>query len=350
MILVIRTVVALVVWILIGAFVGGYLAYYVDPVWAWWMQVLALALPAIVAALIPATVLAFLLHRRGLALTCLAALLLFGIRHAPFGLVHGTRSVGEDTIRFLTYNAHGAKGFEDGDRAGVLPLAAKTSPDVICFQEFAAVPGSRPRGSVLDSLAVDGYQMAAALPDGKRRASQRPILSRYPVRAVQTHSLSPRAESYVVHATLEAPGGTFDVYNVHLAGLSALRPWRGGNLLDPRDWILFFRSSSSSYVLRSRESLELRALLEKRERPAIVCGDFNATSNQWTYRHGAAGMKDAFREAGKGWGKTYHARLPLVRIDYILASDEWKVIGADVLRGADSDHRAVVADLDLEAE
>ena len=49
----------------------------------------------------------------------------------------------------------------------------------------------------------------------------------------------------------------------------------------------------------------------------IVCGDFNNTAYSWVYNQISSDKKDAFIEAGKGFGKTFDYFLP-TRIDFIL--------------------------------
>ena len=52
----------------------------------------------------------------------------------------------------------------------------------------------------------------------------------------------------------------------------------------------------------------------------IVCGDFNNTAYSWMYHEISKNKKDAFIEAGKGFGKTYNYWFPL-RIDFILTDE-----------------------------
>mgnify|MGYP006177651277 CR=1 FL=1 len=78
----------------------------------------------------------------------------------------------------------------------------------------------------------------------------------------------------------------------------------------------------------------------------LVVGDFNSTMHHWEYRQVARGLRNVFTMRGRAWGATYHAALPLVRIDHILASPEWEVVSARVPTAhAFSDHRPVVARL-----
>jgi vancomycin resistance protein VanJ len=88
--------------------------------------------------------------------------------------------------------------------------------------------------------------------------------------------------------------------------------------------------------------------------PAILMGDFNTSDQSDSYALlPAAGLTDAFRAAGWGFGVTWPARRkhhdvplpPLVRIDYIWLTSDFRPVRAWVGPPAGSDHLPVVADL-----
>ncbi len=93
--------------------------------------------------------------------------------------------------------------------------------------------------------------------------------------------------------------------------------------------------------------------------PTIVMGDFNTTDQGDSYRRLArAGLRDAWRMAGWGYGATYPARpegnrtLPaarLVRIDYVWVTGEFAVRRAWLGPDAGSDHLPVLADVAWQA-
>jgi vancomycin resistance protein VanJ len=84
--------------------------------------------------------------------------------------------------------------------------------------------------------------------------------------------------------------------------------------------------------------------------PRIVAGDFNAPEASPVIRTlQAAGLRDAFSAAGRGWGFSYgHALrwgLPFLRIDHILVGRGLGVARCVVGSGRASDHLAVIADI-----
>ncbi len=86
--------------------------------------------------------------------------------------------------------------------------------------------------------------------------------------------------------------------------------------------------------------------------PTLVTGDLNAPVQSLVCRRlFGAGLRDAFTQAGFGYGYTYggytRVRRPYVRIDHILASRQWQVRHCWVGNAAGSDHCPVIADLTL---
>ena len=58
-------------------------------------------------------------------------------------------------------------------------------------------------------------------------------------------------------------------------------------------------------------------------------------------------LVDVWAAVGNGPGPTFEARHPFARIDYVLVSEELVPVAAEVVDTRASDHRPVVADLDL---
>lgn len=80
---------------------------------------------------------------------------------------------------------------------------------------------------------------------------------------------------------------------------------------------------------------------------SIVCGDFNDNPMSYTYYRMTRGRKDAFMEAGHGFGATYATLWPMLRIDYILYPERYRALRHDIPRLPFSDHYPVVTELEL---
>src|SRR5690606_23433143 len=140
---------------------------------------------------------------------------------------------------------------------------------------------------------------------------------------------------------VEWEGQPIAIYNVHLHSFGPERPWKDGALLSPKAWRAALRAYQDDFRHRAEQARQLRRWLEREPLPFLVCGDLNSTPANWVYGHIARGLQDSFRAKGEGWGMTFPATWPLVRIDYVLASPHWRVHRAFVYDGLSSDHRPV---------
>ena len=82
----------------------------------------------------------------------------------------------------------------------------------------------------------------------------------------------------------------------------------------------------------------LAALAETRESPILIGGDFNMPSDDSTMSALKANYQFGFEQAGWGYGYTRPTRLPWIRIDHILASQDWSVRSCQVGPDFGSDH------------
>lgn len=106
--------------------------------------------------------------------------------------------------------------------------------------------------------------------------------------------------------------------------------------------------------LRAEQIAALAHTVDAIEGDLVVAGDFNTAEGESVHGEIAARMRDAFIEAGYGFGFTFPVnarrffRLPLVRIDYVWYRGALHARSARVTRAnGNSDHRIVVADLEL---
>jgi vancomycin resistance protein VanJ len=77
----------------------------------------------------------------------------------------------------------------------------------------------------------------------------------------------------------------------------------------------------------------------------ILAGDFNMPIESRIYRDNWSGFRNAFSEAGTGWGTTKQTSWFGIRIDHILYTTPWQCRKAWVGPAMGSDHRPLIADL-----
>jgi endonuclease/exonuclease/phosphatase family metal-dependent hydrolase len=103
----------------------------------------------------------------------------------------------------------------------------------------------------------------------------------------------------------------------------------------------------SAYSYRVEQVQTIKQVLDTSKMPTILTGDFNDIPNSYTYSVLSKNMKDAFLQTGFGIGQTFSSILPILRIDYILASKDFKVLQSKRQKINLSDHYPVVADVSL---
>jgi len=81
--------------------------------------------------------------------------------------------------------------------------------------------------------------------------------------------------------------------------------------------------------------------------PYIISGDFNDTPASYSVNQMAKGLKNAFREKGSGFGRTYNGSFPNYQIDYIMASTQFDIASYHITEKKLSDHYPVRSDLVL---
>lgn len=81
--------------------------------------------------------------------------------------------------------------------------------------------------------------------------------------------------------------------------------------------------------------------------PVIASGDFNSLPTSYVYHTIKGKLKDAFIKKGFGFGQTYIALSPTLRIDYILPAETFKVHQFTCPYIKASDHFPVVTDISV---
>jgi len=137
---------------------------------------------------------------------------------------------------------------------------------------------------------------------------------------------------------LDLDGEPLFLTNLHLetprAGFELIR---AGRL---RGGILKVREKS---LLRTIELRQARAWTDGFDGPHLVLGDFNTPQESRPYRQAWAGWQNTFSLAGSGLGGTRLNGWIRVRIDHILANEEWKVMEAWLEEDVGSDHLPIAA-------
>lgn len=344
--------------LLILLFLVGYASAYLPPRWFWWTGLLATIIPYTSLLLLLVAPVIFVRGDRALRVFHLAVLVAVVVRFFPGHSLFATREPAEDDLVLMTFNAPVRGPNPDTLARATLRLVEAVDPDLLALQEPVVwMSPSHPAGvratphlqAVVDSLR---YEVTVPKGAGPPFDIEQPVVSRIGIEDQSQIILPPAAGTervnYVARMRFRWKGREAVLYNVHLHTVGERKPWHDDNirLFNPAYWRPYLRWYREAYLRRAWEAEQVRKALERETLPVILTGDFNSTVHHWEYRHLARGLRNAFTVRGREWGATYHARLPLVRIDHILVSPEWEVIEAHVPEAhAFSDHRPVVARL-----
>ena len=81
--------------------------------------------------------------------------------------------------------------------------------------------------------------------------------------------------------------------------------------------------------------------------PMIISGDFNNTSFSYVYKEIKGNLKDAFKESGNGFGRTFDFDFFPIRIDFILTDKRFKIQRFKTFDQHLSDHYPIMATFKL---
>jgi endonuclease/exonuclease/phosphatase (EEP) superfamily protein YafD len=151
----------------------------------------------------------------------------------------------------------------------------------------------------------------------------------------------------MLHCTVESPGRDIDFYSIHLQS-----PHNGLSAVLDRKTVLrpsYSAALAAEIDQRWRESEDAQGALGGPAASPVLAGDFNLPADSAIYRRYWSGYRDAFAEAGLGFGYTEWPQVRLlsfgIRIDHVLAGSGWRCrrcwVGPDV----GSDHLPLLAEL-----
>lgn len=323
----------------------SYSAAWVNPKTFWPLSFFALPFPwLLLANLLFIGFWAFI--RKYQALLSLGCLLLGWTHLTGFVGLNLPGPVDKAALTVKTFNAYGfRKEAVTGKRytAEEMPRYFPTEGiDVLCLQEF---PTYYPRNCFIDYFRNQaGFKYVHAIPNGALA-----IFSRYPIEKTHTHYFVKHFNGFQ-WADIKVEGKLVRVFNLHLQsnGVSGManEVAKEGNLQDKKTWNKVKGMAGRFKRAEQRRVEQTEAVvaeIQKSPHPVLVCGDFNATPQSYSYRQLSQGLKDAFREAGTGLGTTYAGKIPALRIDYQLYSPALQALDQDIRTERLSDHHSVVA-------
>ena len=336
--------IVLAVLLLVSAW-GGH----INPHTFGWQVSLTLIFPFLVVAVF-AFMIAWLVvtSRKWLLSFCTLLLCVCQIRtYCPINM---SQPVPKGSIKVVSYNTYGLGwGQKDSTiHSQMMDYLRHSDADLLCAQESNYNMGHKQR--VESAVAHWAYRDSVFFEKGGNALtlfSNFPILDRHIVR-----SSSPNHVCVVYRVKIESD--TVVVVNCHFIS----------NAINPADKATYQkivtisdRDSTSEDILRlgrkvndaglrrADQADSLALYLERyKDKPVIVCGDFNESPLSYVHTRLCRQLNDAYTASGNGPGISYHLNKMYFRLDNILCSDHWRSFGAKVdNRQKMSDHYPIEA-------
>lgn len=307
---------------------------YISPKTFSWLNLLSLGFPILMVAYILLTLMWIVLWKKRAIVFLLFGLLFF---NATIRWVNYTpASTKTPDLKMMSFNIKGGKYGQDK----IQQFVSRNNPDIVLLQECS------------DVSYFKGF------PEKKANAVVS-ILSKYKIisqkELIENGAGNGDSENaYATQNDIEIKGNIYRIINVHLQSYYFEKEnlKLNGNEQEDKVKVKNVLSRLLSTFKIHQEQVELiRKAAERSPYPVIVAGDFNAVPNSYEYYHIADYLKDAFVEAGRGSGTSFHDYKFPIRIDFIFTSKNIEAVSYHVDRSVNlSDHDPVLATFRLNAK
>jgi endonuclease/exonuclease/phosphatase family metal-dependent hydrolase len=269
---------------------------------------------------------------------------------------HTDHSKDRSIFSVATYNVRGMMQSVGGSSSrlrssidDVVAVVDSLNPEILCLQEFASTelnPATEfERKMPLYNYHAKRYNNSSS---NNNHGWGNAIYSKYPI-AATGHIDFDGTNNSILWADIAAGHDTLRVFCAHLQ-TTAIKASDERYIVDMDFMGDQTRTSrvkgilgrlTQNYIIRATQADTLASCIASSPHPVIVCGDFNDTPASWAYRRIARGLRDSFREAGRGYGYTYRGFFNLLRIDYMLHSPSLECVEYSSPSFDNSDHNPV---------
>ncbi len=208
-------------------------------------------------------------------------------------------------------------------------------PDILCVQEF----------SKNAKLRFPQYKFKYTTTHGQNIQTGQAIFSKY--RIIDKGEIRfPNSNNNVIYVDIVKGKDTVRVYSMHLQSVNISPDIH--EKIDEKKSKLIFNRLSVAFREQQLQSELIQSHMDDSKHPKIICGDMNNSAFSYVYRNIRGDLKDAFVEAGSGFGKSYHFMYYPARIDYIFVDEHIDVKAFKTYDDfINSDHYPIVARLKM---
>lgn len=182
-------------------------------------------------------------------------------------------------------------------------LIDEKNPDILCLQEYSPNEKVNTTKFPFSFIKLEG---------GKNKYGQA-IFSNYSI-INQGIIEFPNSSNNVIYVDLLKQKDTIRIYSIHLQSIKISTDIHEN--IDEEKSKFIFKRLSEAFTIQQQQAEIIKAHFETCKHPKIICGDLNNSAFSYVYRTIKGDLKDAFEEAGTGFGKSYNFKYYPARIDY----------------------------------
>ncbi|MCG1036917.1 endonuclease/exonuclease/phosphatase family protein [Polaribacter sargassicola] len=256
----------------------------------------------------------------------------------PFFKFSGKNISTKGELKIMSYNVKSFDLFKQFDENAVkngFDFIKEVDPDILVLQEFY----EKKRTKEPDISFPHKYLKMIS----KNKTYGMAIYSKYKI--INSGSLDfENTFNNIIFTDILKGKDTIRIYNIHLESLGITQDIEH---FDEKKSNKLLRAATNSFKKQANQTKKFVEHDKTWKGKKIVCGDFNNTSFSWVYNQISKDKKDAFVEAGQGFGKSYNYPFPM-RIDFILADKTASVNQFETFKDKYSDHFPITATLNWE--
>lgn len=281
-------------------------------------------------------------------------------------------NVGTQSLKIISYNAQLFGLYQDETSVSIvnteympamdsfLQVMKSQNADVVCLQEVYAKSGGLK--ALARFLKAEGnFEYSQTYTLSERRPYGMIVLSKHKIKRWQPISFGPNTGNMAMWVDIEIldeaaarKKSRIRIYNLHLQSFRFAKQDYAVMQKQTKQQAIDIEGSKGiitrlrlGYQHRAEQVDLVKESMIACDFPKIICGDFNDIPVSYTYRQLCAGMKDVFSEAGQGIETTYKGSMPSFRIDYILFDNPMRAISYNSISEVPSDHKLIVAELQI---
>ncbi|WP_339887952.1 endonuclease/exonuclease/phosphatase family protein [uncultured Flavobacterium sp.] len=191
-------------------------------------------------------------------------------------------------------------------------FVAQENPDILCIQEFSPV----------DAINFSQYKYNYINVEGKKNKYGQAIYSKFKI--INKGEIEfPHSSNKVIYADVLRKKDTIRVYSMHMQSVKISTDINDN--IDEEKSKFIFKRISEAFTEQQLQAELIKKNVDACKLPKIICGDMNNSAFSYVYRLIKNDLKDAFEEAGTGFGKSYNFKYYPARIDYLLVEKEFEV-------------------------